>query len=491
MKKTRIQIPIIFSLISSIVFGQASNAAFVNYSDAAFSKSTSNLVAEKVSTEEVVLSPKELVEVGISKMLEDPVLKSAKWGFVVYDPKTKEVITSHNADIPLIPASTTKLLTTEGALNKLGTGFKWTTQLEYSGEINEEGILEGNLYIVGSGDPTLGVNRGGASPYSTIVANFTEAIQQAGIKEVKGDIIIQSAFFKNNKKSILPKNIVWLEHNNYYLPVGMIDDLNKEVEVQADQPLVKSKRYYYHSPETEKMAYSNSFFVRAVTSKLPDAPSYLANSLLGSLNKKGYKVTGKVINKSFDPNPEERRILDAYQSPELQDIVYHINQTSYNPFADNLLKYIGFYEKGDMTLASGSKAVKENLYRRNLEFQGLNYVDGSGLSYSNVVSPISQVKFLSALMKEKYFEEYFRSLPIGGETGTLRGSFKNESFVGGRVFAKTGTLYSKVKVKTLAGFVKTNSGRTLAFSLMVNHYNGSVAQVKDRMERILEPVLNL
>lgn len=89
-------------------------------------------------------------------------------------------------------------------------------------------------------------------------------------------------------------------------------------------------------------------------------------------------------------------------------------------------------------------------------------------------------------MNEKYYPTFFNSLPIGGQTGTLKKTFSNIG--NGQIFAKTGTLN---KVKTLAGYMKTNSGKTLVFSLLINNYAGSVDQVKSRMEQILEPALSL
>ncbi|MCY1689477.1 D-alanyl-D-alanine carboxypeptidase [Exiguobacterium sp. SL14] len=89
-------------------------------------------------------------------------------------------------------------------------------------------------------------------------------------------------------------------------------------------------------------------------------------------------------------------------------------------------------------------------------------------------------------MDEKYYKTYLNSLPIGGQSGTLKRMFNGLG--NGQVFAKTGTLN---KVKTLAGYMKTNTGKTLVFSLMVNNYAGSVDMVKKRMEKILEPALDL
>jgi D-alanyl-D-alanine carboxypeptidase (penicillin-binding protein 4) len=89
-------------------------------------------------------------------------------------------------------------------------------------------------------------------------------------------------------------------------------------------------------------------------------------------------------------------------------------------------------------------------------------------------------------MDEKYYKTYLASLPIGGQSGTLKRMFIETG--NGQIFAKTGTLN---KVKTLAGYMKTNTGKTLVFSLLVNNYSGSVDMVKKKMEKILEPALDL
>lgn len=202
--------------------------------------------------------------------------------------------------------------------------------------------------------------------------------------------------------------------------------------------------------------------------------------------KSGMSVVGKVVNKPTDSNPEKREFITAYQSPTLSDIMYYINQRSDNALAEAFLRMVGFQKNGDQTLESGRKVVVDHLKEIDFDTSGLNYMDGSGLSRSNLVTPISQVKFLTSLMNEKYYKTYFDSLPIGGQTGTLKKMFNTEG--NGQVFAKTGTLN---KVKTLAGYMKTNSGKTLVFSLLINNYAGSVDQVKSKMEQLLQPALSL
>lgn len=349
--------------------------------------------------------------------------------------------------------------------------------------------MDGNLYIIGSGDPSLGTGQAGAASYWSVVSTFKDAIQNAGIKKITGDIIIENAVFKS-ADMILPANIVWLEHNNYYLPVGNTSNVNPQYErtvVKSKGPAADEKKYFYISPNTQKLVYAEKFDGSPILNgKLPDAPSYLANNLRTSLVKSGIGV-GKVTTRTIDATPEARMVLATEKSPTLEDIIYFTNQNSNNRFAEALMKISGFYKNGDLSWESGRNAVTAHLGSVGFDFSGLNYVDGSGLSRSNTVTPLAHVKFLAQLMNQPYFKSYFASLPVAGNSGTLKRMFLYNG-ANGQIFAKTGTLN---RVKTLAGYIKTRSGKTLTFSLLINNYSGSVDQVKRRMEELLEPTMQL
>lgn len=477
-------------LATGFIFAQ-STVSTVLYSQAYDNqKSSLNLPSPITSAvEKAILSPKEIVDINVNTMMTDPVLKNATWGFVVYDPKTKKVISSYNENTPLVPASTTKLLTTETAMNLLGENYRWMTQLEYSGSVDGNGVLNGNLYVIGSGDPSLGTNKAGAWSYRDIVSDFIGGLSREGIKKVNGDIIIQTALFKGNI-SRLPENVVWLENNNYYLPVGTtreINPANEKLIVKKGNSFSAEKKYFYVSPYNSQMVYAEKYEGDGIlTTKLPDAPAFLANTLRATMVKSGLTVTGKVTPKMTDNTLETRKLVSLYKSPTLGDIIFYTNQHSDNSLAEALLKTVGFQKLGDQTSESGRMVVTSHLKDEGFDMIGLNYMDGSGLSRSNNVTPISQAKFLTSLMDEKYYKTYLNSLPVGGQSGTLKRMFIGTG--NGQVFAKTGTLN---KVKTLAGYLKTNSGKTLVFSLMVNNYAGSVDMVKKRMEKILEPALDL
>lgn len=484
MNKLKHYFSIITVGISSFVFSQGSVAV-----------STFPQVAEQqglvkdITAEKALLSPKEQIEFNINKMFTDPVLRNANWGFVVYDPQTKKVVTGYNETAPLMPASTTKLLTTETAFSLLGTQYRWNTQLEYSGSIDADGVLTGNLYIVGSGDPSLGGNRGGAASYPQIVNQYLDAIREKGIKKVSGDIIIQTAIYKENKTE-LPQNIVWLEQKNYFLPAGTTKDIDPRNEKliinQSNNPFNQQKKYFYISPYNQKLVYADQFDGAWATTKVAEPPAYLGNKLREALVRNKIGITGKVMPKIVDREPEPREILTTYKSPTLSEIVEYTNQRSDNNYAEALLKANGFYKFGDQTVESGRMAVTDHLKSVNFDMEGLNYMDGSGLSRAHTVTPISQAKFLASLMKTPYYKEYFNSLPVAGQTGTLKKMFLVNS--NGQIFAKTGTLHD---VKTLAGYIKTRNNKTLTFSLLINKFSGSVSQVKERMEQLLDPTLDL
>ncbi len=476
--------------LKKLLTGSALAFSAIFYSQGTFTNLPSNYnTASSEAAPEKLLSAKELVDIKLNAMMNDPVLRNANWGFVVYDPKTKKVISSYNEHASLIPASTTKLLTTDTAMSMLGEDFRWITQLEYSGEIDANGVLQGNLHIIGSGDPSLGTNKGGAYAYRQIIADFAGAIADRGIKKVAGDIIIQTALFKVNKNQNLPENIVWLENGNYYLPAGTtyeINPKNEKLVARQKNPFSDHRSYYYISPYIQKIVYADRFEGGYLTSKLPDAPAYLANNLRTTLVKSGLPVTGKVVTRTADPNPEKRTVITRYESPTLAEIIGYTNLHSDNALSEAMLRMVGFQKYGDQTLESGRNAVMSHLRAVSFDTDGLNYFDGSGLSRNNVVTPISQVKFLANLMNENYYRTFRNTLPVGGQTGTLRRTFNTVG--NGQIFAKTGTLN---RVKTLAGYMETNTGRTLVFSLLINNYSGSVDQVKSRMEQILEPALQL
>lgn len=451
------------------------------YKNQQITNAASNLV---ISTK----TPIEKLEEQVGVFAENSMLKNADWGFCIYNPKTKKIISSYNENTGLIPASTTKLLTTEAALAILKENFTWKTQLDYSGIIDSLGTLQGNLYILGSGDPTLGTTKAGAKSRWDIVENFKYAILNTGIKKINGDIVIQNALFKSSAL-IAPARIVWEEYSNYYLPVGTTDDVDLKNQTLVDDKLSNLKGFVYRSPDTQKLVTTEIFTPKtSLIAKVPMIPLSLAILLRNSLAKSKIPVVGSVFTQLINNNEKSSRTyITENLSPSLKDIVYFTNQNSDNFLAESLLKTVGYYRGGDFSLEKGCISVAEELSDQGFHFDHFSLVDGSGLSRNNSISPIDQVKFLTEMMNQKHFNTYFDSLPIAGQSGTLKSMFKT-SDANGNIFAKTGTLN---KVKTLAGYIKTKKGETYTFSLLINNFAGSVSALKQKMEKLLNATLDL
>jgi len=450
-----------------------------------FSQNTSGVLGDGVLS-----SVEKRIDLELKKVKKDPAMRYATWGFALYDPEEDKMITGYNEGKSLVPASVNKLFTTYAAFSIFGRKHRWITQLEYSGGISQDGVLEGNLYIIGSGDPSLGSGNAGASSYAEIAKGFKSAVKDLGITKINGDIVIESAVFKS-LETILPPNIVWLEHNNYYLPVGNTRSVkpdSEQMSMDVDKTRSVDNNYFYISPYTKKIIYTESFNTDGnLVGRMPIPPMHLATLLRDALSHGRILVSGKVVTRSLDVQPEKRVFLADYVSPTLEEIVDFTNQTSNNKFAEELLKISGFYSEGDLSSEAGKNSVVNHLKSIDFDFSGFSYADGSGLSRNNKATPTSHVKFLAHIMDKSYFQQYFNSLPIAGNTGTLRRMFLNKQ-ANGKIFAKTGTLR---RIKTLAGYIVTEKGKTLTFSLMINNYNGTEAQIKRNMEQILEPAVNL
>ncbi len=442
----------------------------------------------------------------INELSKDPALRNAKWGFALYDPFTEKELISKDAYTNYIPASTTKLISSESALRLLGEDFTWKTEIAYTGYVDALGVLQGNVYALWNGDPTLGLTRINAKGYNEL---FTEAYYQLrdmGVKKINGNLIFESVVFKSDKH-LYPFDDRMIEFGNYYSLIPTENEELTEKEKEFNEEITSTEATEEESMDEEEMSVEDFIMADVLenialnnklnklqsigvkNASLSPPPSWFSAKFLEFLSAKGISCTqGKKQQNYLDLEIEQpRNILMYYESPPLKELVYMVNKSSNNTFAEHLMRTVGVFIGKRDSKWSSSQTVMKRLEDVNYYYNGLNYVDGSGLSYDHRVSPISQVKYLSTIKFKPYFHSFYDSLPIGGIDGTLRNSFKN-SVHNGSIHAKTGTLNSKVRTKTLAGYITLQNGEQLCFSLLINHYTGSVANIKLKMEKLLNTV---
>ena len=182
--------------------------------------------------------------------------------------------------------------------------------------------------------------------------------------------------------------------------------------------------------------------------------------------------------------PEGRRVLGAHVSVPVVEDITMTNKTSQNLHAELLLRLLGKLYGTDGSLEQGTRVVRQFLVNAGVEDGDFFLYDGSGMSPADKVSPRALTRLLAYASHQPWGAEWRQTLPDAGVDGTLDSRFK-DSPLKGKMWAKTGTLN---EVNTLSGYLTAASGRTLAFSILVNNrYPGSDAE-EQAIDRIAEAI---
>ena len=428
--------------------------------------------------------PNPVVE-GIQHLISAPELEGIEMGLMVFSLKRNEVVFARDADKLLKPASNVKLLTTLAALKYLGPDYTFKTRFYVDGPV-QNGILNGNLYVKGFGDPKL------VSEQLWFIAN---TLKRAGFRRVLGRLVIDDTYFdeirqiKNGAKNrggraydallgalsvnfnttaiyvkpaqkagLMPR--VTVDPDNSYIRVS-----NKAVTVASGQPMslkvfrvpgkyddaiVIEGNIPMHM--TERRYYRNISYPR----------QYAAALLRRFLKERGIIIKGG--NQYRKAPPEVREIL-VYESRPLRTIVSDLNRMSNNFVAEQILKTMAAELKGSPGTTDKGLELLGNFLKEIGITNHYKLVNGSGLSPDNQMTAAQ----LTEILKYGYrnfnlFPEYVSSMGIVGVDGTVDFRLKN-TVAQGRVRAKTGSLTG---VATLSGYLNTLQNETLAFSFLMN-----------------------
>ena len=442
----------------------------------------------------------------VDNFIHHPLLKNANVSLLIRETGKGKVVGRYNANKSIIPASTLKLVTTASALELLGPNFRFQTKLEISGNVTKEHVLQGNLIIKGSGDPTLGSEFLGEKNF---LDQWVLAIKQAGISKIEGKIIADASIY--NQEGVSPFWI-WEDIGNYYAPSifgisyldntfrlvlrsGPIGTTPAIIRTLPDLPDLVIENYLKSSKITFDSAYfcgmPNSNLRRlygeipanraefVVKGDIPNPVFLLAKQFSDKLIQSGITVNNPPVAEFS--TPFDGQVVYTHFSPPLRDIIKQTNERSNNHYAECLFRYLGLGEGVPVTGRGGVKTIRNLWKLKGLPVDQLFMCDGSGLSPMNAVS----AQFITELLdymysKSAFSKDFFNSLPIAGKTGTLV-SFLAGTPLEGKVFAKSGSIE---KVKCYAGYVK-NEGKTYTFVVMVNNAQGTSRAVTKKIEELL------
>lgn len=461
---------------------------------------------------------KNSLEKAVELFMKDPEMKNASFSFLAKDIKTGTVIAEYNPDMSLTPASTMKVVTTAAALEILGSGYKFKTLLQYSGYIDTSCVLHGDIYIKGGGDPALGSRFFDEHYYTpNFLDEWALAVRNAGIDSIDGRIIGDADIYGPDPT---PTTWIYGDLGNYYgaPPSGLtIFDNNCYLEFQSGpnngdsthlicmDPVIPdfeldNKVTSANTTEDNTMIigppFRNSRFIRGTIPKnkesfeirgsIPDPPRQAAFELQMALQNRSIYVTqGHTTTRDLKLDSRlcdvQRTDFYTQYSPGAGSIVYWINMNSVNLFAEHMCIHIGLVKYGSASTASGCGAITEHWKKRGIDTDGLYMFDGCGLSRHNAISARHLTDIMVYMSKSKNAITFENTLPVAGKSGTLSNVGK-KTVVAGNLRAKSGTMQ---RVKSYSGYVKTRSGKKLAFAMIVNNFNCSTKSVVSKLEKLM------
>jgi len=455
----------------------------------------------------------------IQQLVNHPDMKHAAIGIHVTEVATNKTLATHNTDLSLIPASAMKVITTATALSVLGKDYRFKTVIEYDGTI-ENGTLNGNLYIKGSGDPTLGsYDLEGVDTLGTLLNAIANAVKAKGIKEITGKIIGDGTHYES---AVSAASWSWYDMGNYYgagvsglnvlenlyyIEFQLGTTLNEPPKIKKVYPSIPNlsivnevrsaakgsgdKSYIYGAPRTYNRFIRGTLPIGGtsftIKGSIPDPPYFLAYQLHQHLRKTGIKTSGLTttqleLNRENAKRNGKRIALYTIPSPPLSAIVNRANTYSVNLYCESLVKAIGHKQSNQGTYEAGIKAIQEFWKGRGVNTEGWFMEDGSGLSPRNGITAKQLTTIMAKIAKDTNLYPVFKvSLPVAGVSGRLSYMLKGTP-AAGKVRTKSGFMG---RVRSYTGYVTTDSGKLLAFTFMVNNHLGKSTPVRKKLEKLM------
>ncbi len=445
-------------------------------------------------------------------------MQHAQLSVCVYSTSRGSKVYGHHEQVSLTPASVNKLLTTGVGFAYLGSDFRFTTRLATRGRVDSEGVLNGNLYIIGGGDPLLGSYRYRQTSPDSLFDGWYRALKQKGINRIDGKICYIASIFDDQP---LHDSWQWGDVGNYYgagvsglnfhenmyfvyftpgarlgYPASVVRTEPRNIGVGAKCEVTTGpegsgdKVVIYGSPTGGDRLYrgtvplgKNDFRVRGA---MPNPAQRCADQFAAHLRAHGLNVASQSMQ--LYSQPDSLIPLLDYYSSDYYTIAQYTNLTSNNIYAESIFKYLGYFKHGRGTYTNGAKAVMDWLREKRVEAGGVRVVDGSGLSANNRLTTDFLCRYLTAISKESFFYDFQQSLAVAGESGTARNLLQGHLQPGVRVHIKTGTMDG---VKAYAGYVTAATGDKVAFAIICNGYECSPAVVTEKMNRILAKIATL
>lgn len=453
----------------------------------------------------------------MEQFLSASYMSGASVSIMIRDINSGSVIYSYDAEREVIPASVIKIVTTATALELLGETFRYETAIMYDGQITDS-ILNGNLYIRGSGDPTLGSADIG-SDCDKVIREWITAIKKAGIRKITGTIIADESIFDTegismkwmceDMGSYYGQGCYGLNiYDNRYSLFLNTGDPNSKPEIEKSEPDMSSILFhnYLITKKSTKdstyiigFPYSNERYLYGtipanrsgykLKGDIPEPALFLARYMTELLKKEQITVIGtptcyRILSREGKWEKKERKIITTTYSLPLKDLVRITNHVSNNLYADAFLKTIGLKHRSDEVISSfdkGIKVINKHWEDKGIKTSSLWMFDGSGLAPTDKITAGLLCELLSYMAtKSSVSKTFTESLPRAGMEGTVVNTLKG-SILQGKARLKSGSMS---RVRSYAGYV-TKDNKQYAVAIIVNNFSCTQSQMKRDIEQLL------
>lgn len=454
----------------------------------------------------------------LKRFIEKPLLKGASVSFMVKEVESGNILYSYDAERELIPASVMKTVTTAVALDILGEDFRFETSLSYDGII-ENGILNGDLYIEGSGDPTINSSEL-KTKKDSIFGLWSSAIKKTGIQKITGRIIADESIFDTEGVSMK-----WLREDlgsDYGQGSYGINVFDNQFSLYLETGAAGTKPSILHSePSMRSLVFHNYLQTLAISKDsfyIVGFPYSNDRYLYGTLrtNRKNAKIIGDIpepalymaqyltnylfINEDIKTEKEascyrilsqtgewktnQRKNIITTYSPPLKEIVKITNFVSHNMYADALIKTLGLNynlntKENFSSFEKGAIIIKNHLEKNGMNTNSLWMYDGSGLAITNKVTANFLCNLYIYMNKSIVSDAFIKSIPQPGIEGTVRNMLKGSSLQG-KIHLKSGSMS---RVSCYGGYI-AKDGKEYAVSLLINNFSGKNSQMRHATEEL-------
>ena len=440
------------------------------------------------------------LENAFEELASDTQAKYAVLSLCVLDAQSGKMLFGKNEQIGLATASTLKTITSATALSILGKDFQYQTTLGYNGTLEANGVLKGDLIIVGGGDPTLGSWRYTSTKEGMVLDQWVKAIKEAGIKKIEGRIIGDDRIWDSQNT---PDGWIWQDIGNYFgagasalswrenqfdvhLRANQSDNSVSILKTVPKMPYLSivnelragargtGDNVYAYLPPLGTTAYLRGTWAlginkSGISAALPDPAFDAAFRLQDTLTRIGIITTlgPAAARRQTEDNKEILPVskkLVTITSPSLSEIVYWFNKKSVNLYGEHLLKTLAWKSGKTVSTANGTSVVIDYWSRRGIDKNALNILDGSGLSPGTRVPTAALASILFLVQKESWFPEFYASLP------------ENNGMM-----LKSGTIKD---VSAFAGYHTDRNGKKYIIVININNYSGS--GINKKLFRVLD-----